>query len=306
MIKKYTLKDLTWIDVLKPTKEEVLILMEEYNIHPNVANNLLTETFKPLVDLHDNFIYLILHFPSLKHSHNNEPNQEIDFIIGKDFIITSRYEEIDSLHKFAKEFETIAILEKDKNNEIQNSSYIFMLMMKKIYASIGDELDLIENSLEQAEDNIFKGKERQMVKKLSFISRDLLNTKQATNTHKETLESFAVAGKDFFLDDFKIIIEEIMNDYRKIRHNIEVNRDSLIELRDTNNSLLSTKQNETMKVLTIMAFVTFPLSLLASVFGMNTENTPIIGNIYDFWVIIGMMAFLTAIFFLFFKYKKWL
>jgi magnesium transporter len=304
MIKKYTLNNLTWIDLFQPTQEEVLKLVEEYDIHPNVADELLVKTFKPLVESYKNIIYLILHFPALKHSHNNEPNQEVDFIIGKDFLITSRYEVVDSIHKFAKEFETSSILKKDI--KIDNTSYIFMLIMKKLYASIGHELESIENSLEQTEDNIFKGKEKEMVKKLSFISRDLLNTKQATNTHRETLESLAVAGKDFFEDDFKKVMGEIMNDYGKVRHKIETSRESLIELRDTNNSLLYTKQNETMKILTIMAFVTFPLSLIASIFGMNTENMPVVGNPNDFWILVGIMGILTIIFFLFFKYKKWL
>ena len=61
-----------------------------------------------------------------------------------------------------------------------------------------------------------------------------------------------------------------------------------------------------MKILTIMAFVTFPLSLIASIFGMNTSTLPVVGYEYDFWVIIGGMFMFTVIFFAFFKYKKWL
>ncbi len=55
-----------------------------------------------------------------------------------------------------------------------------------------------------------------------------------------------------------------------------------------------------------MAFVTFPLSLFASIFGMNTVATPILGHRLDFWIIVGFMLSAAVVFFSYFKYKKWL
>jgi len=61
-----------------------------------------------------------------------------------------------------------------------------------------------------------------------------------------------------------------------------------------------------MKVLTILAFITFPLVLLSSVFGMNTISTPIVGIKGDFWIIIGVMLAATFSMFVYFRKKKWL
>jgi len=130
--------------------------------------------------------------------------------------------------------------------------------------------------------------------------------KQSTNTHKETLESFRSVGGGFFGRDFDKHMKIVLNDYERIRHDIELNKESLSELRYTNDSLLSTKQNETMTFLTIMAFVTFPLSLVASIFGMNTKHMPIVGRANDFWLVLSIMFAMTALMFLFFKSKKWL
>ncbi|MBU1557525.1 CorA family divalent cation transporter [Patescibacteria group bacterium] len=304
MIKKHTYKNLTWVDLFRPTQEEIRELMKDYSLIPSIAEDLLTPTFKPSVDLHKDFLYLILHFPALKHTHFNEKDQEVDFIVGRDFIITSRYDTIDSLHKFSKEFDVTSILEKE--NVDGNAEHIFFLILKKLYNSVNYELESIQDSLETAENMIFKGEERRMVRELSGISRDLLNFKQATNTHKETLESLSSVGSKFFDNDFGEHMKEIVTLHDKIRHHIAMNRESLVELRDTNDSLLSTKQNETMTVLTIMAFVTFPLSLIASIFGMNTETMPLVGQTNDFWMVIGIMLVLTTCMFLLFKYKKWL
>ncbi len=304
MIKKHTYKDLVWIDLLKPTQKEVRQMMEEYNIHPNIANDLLGSTFKQSVRLYENFLYVVMRFPAVKHTHKEEADQEIDFIISDKVLITSRYDTIDPIHKFSKVFDTNTIL--DKENIGSHANQLFFLLMNKLYGAIDHELEIIEGALDESEDMIFKGEERKMVKELSNISRDLLNIKQATNIHESLLVDLKNNGSKLFDAKFGKSVDSIVDEYYKMRKEIEVNRESLDELRDTNDSLLSTKQNETMMVLTIMAFVTFPLSLLASIFGMNAKNMPIIGDTYDFWIIVGIMFVMTAMFFLYFKSKKWL
>ena len=304
MLTKYTHKNVTWIDLESPTKEEVHKIMEEYSIHPTVAEELLMPTLKPKVDLHDNFIYLILHFPAFRHTHNNQQNQEVDFIIGKDFIITTRYDTIDPLHKFSKVFEVDSIL--DKSDIGTHAGFVFFFMIKKLYKALEHELEYIHDALETIEEDIFEGREKEMVVSLSIVSRDLLNLKQALSPHKDVLNSFEEVGLKFFGKDFTHQIRSIGSEYYKINNIIHTHSDSLKELRQTNDSLLTTKQNEVMKVLTIMAFVTFPLSLIASIFGMNTSTLPIVGGPNDFWIIMIIMVSFTVIMFTFFKYKKWL
>jgi len=61
-----------------------------------------------------------------------------------------------------------------------------------------------------------------------------------------------------------------------------------------------------MKLFTILAFITFPLMLFTSMFGMNTTHTPILGCQYDFWLIIFVMTSLTVLMYFYFKSKKWM
>lgn len=304
MIATYKHKNLTWIDIENPTHEEVRSLMDTYSIDPLVADELLLPTLKPKVDVYRNFIYLILHFPALKHTHRSGTNQEIDFIIGKNFIITTRYDSIDPLHKFSKVFEVNSVL--DKSDIGDHAGFLFFYMIRKLYKSLEHELEYIADSLEIIEPGIFQGKEKEMVISISKVSRDLLNLRQALQPHHEILTSFSEAGKTFFGKEFSYHLESIVGEYYRIKNAITVNTETLDELRETNNSLLSTKQNEVMKTLTIMAFITFPLSLIASIFGMNTNYLPIVGKPFDFWLVMGIMGFATFLMFLFFKKRRWL
>jgi len=304
MITRYTYRDLVWLDAESPTQDEVRQIMQEFDIDPLVAEELLVPTLKSKVDLYKDFIYLILHFPAIKHTYSANPNQEVDFIIGKKFIVTARYDTIDPMHKFSKVFEVNSVIEKSDIGE--HAGMIFFYMIRKLYRSLLHELEFIRTELENTEEKMFKQKELDVVKDLSEISRMLLNFEKLTTAHSDVLESFDVAGRKFFGEEFSYHLRAISSEYFKVKHAIESERKFLRELRETNNSLLSTKQNEVMKALTITAFIALPITILASIFNMNTIATPIIGRANDFWIILGGGLMISVFLYYYFKHKKWI
>ena len=303
MINRYNYRDLLWIDMERPSHEEVRQIMEEFDIHPIVADELLTPSLRPKVDHYENFIYLILHFPAIRHSHSNS-NQEVDFIIGKKFIITVRYELLDPLHKFSKVFEVNSILNKSEIGE--HAGFLFFYMIRKIYASLGHELSIIGEKLREVEERIFHGQERQMVVSLSAVHRDLLAFHRALRLHKGVLHSLGIACEEFFGKDFRHYTDDIIGEYYKVEEMLEDQKEVLNDLRSTNDSLLTTKTNEIMKILTVTTFSLLPATLIVQIFGMNTRVMPIVGLPYDFWIILGMMIFVGVVTFLYFRSKKWL
>ncbi len=304
MISRYTYKKLVWVDVQSPTQEEVRQLMDEFGVHPLVADELLAPTLRPKVDLFPNFIYLILHFPTISHNHDGGHDIEIDFVVGKDFLITTHYDHIDTLHEFSRIFEVNSILE--KSNIGDHGGYILFSILRELYKMLDRELDHINHDFSDIEAKIFGGHERDMVTAISGLNRDLLNFKQALRPHKEVLESFEVAGARFFGKEFDYYLRTTIGEYFKISNILDGHRETLLELRRTNDSLLTTKTNETMKFLTIMAFFTFPLSLAATIFGIHAGGTPIVDSPLGFWMILGLMFAGATSMFAFFKYKKWL
>jgi len=304
MVSRHTYKKLTWIDLESPSKEEVRSIMKEFGIHPIVATELLSPTARPKVDLYDKFIYLILHFPAFAHTHGDSREREVDFIVGKNFLITTHYETIDPLHEFSRIFEVNSLI--DKSHIGDHAGFLLYYIAKELYRSLGEELRLAGESLERVEESIFEGREREMVEEISLLNRRLLNFKQAIRLHGDILSSLEVAGESFFGHRFAYYLRALSGEYQKVANELEGDRETLLELRETNDSLLTTKQNEIMKVLTIMAFVTFPLSLIAGIFGMNTTYLPIIGAPGDFWIVMGIMLGSVVAMFAYFKKKQWI
>lgn len=306
MITRRTLHNILWVDIESPTAKEIRDVMDEFHLHPLVAEQLLTPTAKPRVDRYGNLIYLILHFPALKHTHSVEKNMEVDFIIGRNFLLTARYESIESLHALAKILDVENILAKNQQATELHAGHLFYVMIQKLYRAVVDELEYLGDQLDSVEERIFQGNEKEMVVELSKVSRSLLDFKQALASHRDMLESFKESSPALFDKEFNPYAKSILDEYFRAANALRHNANILTELRETNNSLVSTKQNEVMKIFTIMAFVTFPLSLIAAVFGMNLAHMPIVGGPNDFWIIVCIMLGLACSFFAFFKFKRWL
>jgi magnesium transporter len=304
MITRYEHNGLRWIDVESPSKEEVTTIAGEFSLHPLVTDELISPSLRPKVDLYKNGIYLILHFPAFKHAHGKDVRQEVDFVIGKDYLITVHYDMIDAVHKFSKEFEVSSILKRSEVGD--HAGYLFFHLIKKLYHSLSHELEHIETRLENAESKIFQGGESKMVQVLSFINRDLLDLKQALRSHNDILKSLESAGVKFFGTDFSFYLQAISGEFYKVANTLDGHKETLVDLRETNDSLLTTKTGDIMKRLTFVSFSTFPPMLLAGIFGMNAQHTPIVGNSFDFWILLGIMFMISFIIVGFFHYKKWL
>jgi magnesium transporter len=303
MIKKQNHKNIIWIDSDSPTKEEARELMQKFSLTAEVAQDILLPTFKDKITSYKDSIYFVLHFPAFKHTHNKSHRQEIDFILGKNFIITNRYEQIDAMEKYSKIFEVNSILNK---SEVKiGPGEIFIAMMRTIYQSLTDELESLKYLMNDIEKNIFDGKEKEMVFELSRIGREIINFNHIIKPQGYILETLRNSADKILGQNFILELDALINDYYKMTHTLENITEVMHELRETNNSLLSTKQNEIMKLLTIFTFFALPFSIITDLFQMNTINTPFVNHPASWYLIITFEIIILIILFAISKKKKW-
>lgn len=302
MITRYAQGNLTWVDLVAPSAGEVRALMSEFDIDPIIAQELTSPSPKSKAERRGHLLYLVLHFPAIRGA-QSRPEQEIDFVIGKNFLITTRYANIDPLHSFAKAFEVNSVLGR---GSAEHGGHLFVGMVRDLYHSLLLESDRLHEQLDSVEEKIFSGMEREMVAQIGVVGRMIHDFRRTLEPHKIMLESIEPHGDRIFGAGFSYHMRSLLGEYERVRHTLEHLQEWLQELRETNNSLVSTKQNEIMKDLTVMAFMTFPLTLLVSLFSINARHNPILGSQYDFWIILGILVFTAALLLGFFKYKHWL
>ena len=295
-------KNFVWIHFVRPTADEVLAIAKNYDLHPLVAEELTRPTFRPKVEQYDSHLYLVLHFPTYDAKDSNH-GVEIDFIIGKNFFITTQYTEMPAFEDFLRACET------DKRKAKQymgGTGELLYHLLSHLFANALRELEIMDTHIAAMKSIIFKMPSRKFVEDISLLRREVLDFRRTIQPQQSVLESLEEEGKMFFGKEMRLYVTRIIGEYLRVWHILENHKETIEALQETNESLISLRTAEITKNLTIMAFVTFPLTLLASLFGMNAKSVPIVGSPHDFWIIIGIMSAGVAGMFAYFHHKKWL
>lgn len=310
MIKRFHYKDITWVDLENPTEADVDEVMKEYGVHPVAANELVAPSSHSKLDVYEDFIYTVLHFPkcSFRHSGTIESAtddvQEVDFIIGTNVLITTHYELVSPLHEFSKIFGFEG--KEDKGRAKIHAGFMFFYIVRELYRSIEQGLDFVNASLKRTEREIFADHEKEMVGSLSTINKTLLDLRWALKPHREILHDLVATGREFFDATFARHVEGLLREYEKIWGKIETNKETLVDLRETNDSLLATKTNEIVKTLTVLAIVIAPSALVAQLFGVSSNHIPLLNSEHGFWIVVLIALGLILATLTIFKSKRWI
>lgn len=247
-------KTATWVDLVLPTEEEIDEVVKEYDIDPLVARELVLPSPKHHIESRRNYVYLALHFPALNAVSKLRVYQEVDFIVGKNFVITTRYEQIDAVDNFAKKLEVTSILEKHAPGEPRD--VIFFGILRELSQSILGQLSDIDDWIKDIESQIFKGHEKQMVFSLSQVSRHLLDFRKVALPYNEAFKTLEKSAEKLFGEEFQFSLEGMTEEFTKIELTVRSLTESVSELRETNNSLLRIKDNNLMKFITSLNLLT--------------------------------------------------
>jgi magnesium transporter len=92
----------------------------------------------------------------------------------------------------------------------------------------------------------------------------------------------------YLAEDLEVYFDDIVDASERIWDMLENFKEVVEALEDTNESVLSHRVNEVLRVLTAFSVIILPLTLLASIFGMNVKF-PFEGSVGAFWTILGVM-----------------
>lgn len=305
MIFRHEYKSGVWVDLEQPTAEEIQKTASEFSIGERIVKEVFSPTPSPLIARDGNIVLLVLHFPSHGTEDGDTKNQEIDFIVGKNFIVTVRYEIVVPLHHLKKLLEAQELV---AGRTPITTDVLLEILFAHLYASARDHNNHIANHLEAIERDMFAGRERMTVRLISSVSREFLHMESALANHEGPLVRLlkVLSQSEFFGDSFNDRADRIIAERFQIAQLIKTHRAITAELRETNMALLEAHQNEIMKTLTIVNFIFLPLGLISWTFAMRTEGMPIVDSPYAFWIVLAIMFCVTTLLITFFIKKRWL
>ncbi len=296
-----------WVNILNPKDKEIAFLKEKYNFHPLDLQDafISKKSQRPQISLRKDYIFLIFIFPVYDDKSREILPAEIDFFITKDTIITlhdNKLTGIEELFNKCLESEYYRDLYMSKNPE-----FLLSEILDKLFENCFPMLDHIAEDNESIEDNIFKGQEKAMVKEILIIKRNIVDFRTIMQSHRSIIRKIMDTNLPFFsAKNDKTYYEKLLMQSKDIWELLEGHKESIDALHETNESAISFRLNDVMKTLTVISVIFLPLTLVASIFGMNNQFMPLINNISGFWIIIVIMGIMTLSMLLFFKLKKWL
>ncbi len=301
MITRHDLYGIPWIDLVNPTIEEIHTIIEEFTIDESCAVELVKPSLLTKVERFDHHLFFVMHFPD--HPARNAGGIiEVDFVVHHDFIITTRYTDIDSFLVFEKKH---TANNRSTSGIDMHGGIIFGLMITDLYNGLFEELNFIKSDITELENKIFKNSNADISFELMIIHRKLLDCKSALRLHSDILHSFEHESLTLFGASYGTIIRDIMNIYYRMTTMLESNKEIVYELRETYDAFISNETNKTMRTLTLMSFVTFPLSLIAIIL-FDPASPHIFHGDHGFWVVLGILFIIFIMMMVFFKKKKWL
>lgn len=305
MMKEIQKNKTTWINILNPNGKEVAALKKRFSIEPSVLNELTPPIKRSKLEEYKDHLFLVIHFPMFNRKKRAIESVELDMIIFKNTLITSYSGQFP---EFKQLFDKCASEDAMKKKYMENSA---VCLVFKILDLLIDTrlpmLDHIDDNINDIDKSIFNGDERKMVSEIAVIKHDIISFRRIIKPQRVVLEGFAHIYPRITYENLSLLASEIIGSNIKVWNTLENHKEMIEALEHTNESLLSYKLNDTMKILTAFSVIVLPLSLMANTFGMNVTNgMPFADSPFGFWIVFLMMTISTMLLIVFFRYKKWL
>jgi len=302
-------KNLKWIDIVNPEEKDLNYLKEHFQFHPLDFEDVVTPATRTKIDEYENYHFIILLFPQMSNETGQIKPAEVDFFIGKDFLVTVHDGSMRTLNNLVH---TVHQYDSSRQEHMSgNSGYLLFTILEILFKRSSPLLDKINHHLLEAGSNVFQA-DTPTLEKLSALKKNIILYRRIVRMHRLVLTKLARSKKDYlqFKDsraDFQDLIEYAEN----IWDILASDKESVESFEGTNQSLGTHRINEILQVLTVVSVVVSILTLITDVLiffeRTNLEkNYGLSSDLRLFIFIATILAVVSAVLLTFFKKRKWL
>src|SRR5213596_41039 len=302
-VQTVTGEGLRWLNIERPTPLETAWLEEHFEFHPLDFEDVLSRNQRPKIDEYPDYLFIVLHFPVFDRSVGRLNAGELDIFAGRDFLVTLPNQ---ALQPVSYLFERCrAKPELREQLFARGSGYLLYRIVDDSFDYCFPMLRKIGGKLERLEEQIFLGQGEDVVRDLSNTKQEIINFRKVIRPQRTVLNDLERAKQRFLGDDLDVYFDDIVDASERIWDMLENYKEVVEALEETNESLISHRLNDILRVLTSISVIVLPLTLIASIWGMNV-GVPGEGDQTDFYVIVGGMAVMLVSMVAYFRHRGWL
>ena len=295
-IETLTWGKLTWINVEQPTEKETKYLAERYPFHPLDLDDVLSRQQRPKIDQYKDYLFLVLHFPTFNKVQRVTTASQLSIFIGQNYLITLHSGGLKPLVKLFRECQI-----RDEFCQEYFSSGSGFLLYRIIDRLVDYSIPITNKMLinvEEVEDEIFSGQKRDTVRDISMLRRDIISFRRIIWPMRAVIGGLEPKVRRFSDRDMSVYFGDVIDHMDKIWDALDEYKEIIEGLSSTYDSLASHRTNEVARLLTVIATILLPITVVASIYGMNI-NLPFQNTDFAFFfVLIVMAAIIGAILFI--------
>jgi magnesium transporter len=298
---------LRWINIERPRPVDRAWLEEHFDFHPLDYEDVFSRNQRPKIDEYDDYLFIVLHFPHFDKQVGRLNAAELDLFVGPDFLITLPNEPIDPVEY---------LFERCRTREELREQYFSKGAGYLLYKIVDDAVDAsfpmlrkMGNKLERIEDEVFEGSSQEVVRDISNVKQEIINFRKIIRPQRAVFGDLERNKARYIADDLDIYFDDIVDASERIWQLLEGYKETVEALEVTNESVISHRFNDILRILTVFSIVFLPATLVASIWGMNVGlpggGDPGSSAHTVFWIIIAAMIVLIAGMLAFFRRRGW-
>jgi magnesium transporter len=296
---------LTWINLETTDPELVNELRQRFGWHALDVEDVLSKRQRPKVDDYadEGYLFGVLHFPAYDKNIQRLNAAELDFFLGPDYLVTiPNVELLPVTRLFHRCRDDEAFRE---NLFAKGSGRLLYEVLDDLYDYCFPILDKIGHKLDSIEDDIEDRRSEEIVRVISKAKQEIISYRKIVKPQRPALRLLERHIERFLPENLELYFDDLVDASERIWDQLDNFKEVVEALEDTNESVISHRQNDVLRVLTVVSVILLPLTLVTGIFGMNVRF-PGWETSAGFWTIVGVMLAIAISLVGFFRYKRWL
>ncbi|MDD5226207.1 MAG: magnesium/cobalt transporter CorA [Candidatus Omnitrophica bacterium] len=295
---------LLWVDFENPTEFESDSLVEIFNFHPLAVEDCILDHSEPKVDDYEEYLFLVVHaLTMLRENGQKELSTiELNLFLGPNYVVTFHKEPIESVTQdiLRAQQKPAGIMGSGADLLVHTILDHLVDRYLPVFHQYEDKADLLEK------DMFDKSPSREKLATLLQLKQDISTLRRIVGPQRDTLHFLTRNAGRFIKAKHLIYFRDISDHLFRIASLANGMYDHLTSMMEVYFSYLSSELNVVMKRLTVVATLTMPAVMIASIYGMNFREIPYATHQHGFWGIMIFTAIVTGVMAVWMRIKKWM
>lgn len=265
-ISKMTWKNVTWINIEKPTRKEMDYLAQNYPFHPLDLDDCLSKVQLPKIDEYEEYLFVILHFPVFEHRTRITKPSQVSIFLGKDFLVTVHNGDLKPMLTLPTSCQQDAKACEEYMGK--DSGYLMYRIVDALVDYCFPMVNKTLSNLDDIEDKVFDDKVSAS-REVTILRRDIAAQRRIIGPLKGVVGDLERKAQRFTQADLKVYFGDISDHLARLWSNLDECQETIEIYKDTDFLLSQERTNRILAVLTIVFTITIPATIIGTFYGMN-------------------------------------